>query len=294
MLLIDPDEMLRHVPGRMWLDVPGQAASELSVRGFHFAPGTSQVTTANHVLIVYRQRRATMRRRIDGRMQDCEVGPGDISLKNFDSVCDWAWPDQIDVIHVYLQPGLLDRVAGDIHGPGFSRFRLNDCVRLRDDRITGIVSALVDEAEARRAGYRTMARALGLQLAVHLVREHGGVSSSLPSGGFDEAECRRISSHIATHLSGDLSVAALARLAGLSTDHFSRRFRAAFGCAPHQYVLRTRLEAACEMLRDPHRQMADVAAESGFADQSHFSRWFKREFGQPPGIWRRERAATAS
>ncbi len=291
MLTIKPNDMLRHVPGRTWLDPVEQDRDDIAVRGFNFSPCTSNIWTANHVVIVYRQPHATMRRSIDGHMHSTDVGAGDISLKHSASMGEWAWSDAIDVVHIYIQPSLLDRVATELHGPSFGSFRLNDCIKIRDDNVTGVVNALADEAAALRPGARLMTRSLGLQLAVHLVRHHGVVLPALRPGGFDAAQCLRISEHIAAHLADDLSVEVLADLTGLSTGHFSRLFRVSFDCAPHQYVLRARLEAACELLRDPARPMAEVAVETGFFDQSHLSRWFKQHYGESPGLWRRQHAA---
>lgn len=291
MVTINPCEMLQHVPGHTWLDPIEQDREDISVHGFNFPPCTSNVRTARHVVIVYRQPRSTMHRSIGGHMHCTDVGAGDISLKNSSSMGQWTWSDAIDVVHIYIPPSLLDRVATELHGPSFGSFRLNDCIKLRDDNMASVVHAMADEAGRPRPGTRLMTRSLGLQLAVHLVRHHGEVLPALRPGGFDAALCLHISEHIAAHLAEDLSVEALADLTGLSTSHFSRLFRASFGCAPHQYVLRARLEAACELLRDPARPMADVAVETGFFDQSHLSRWFKQHYGESPGLWRRRHAA---
>ncbi|MCW5653214.1 AraC family transcriptional regulator [Hydrogenophaga sp.] len=293
MLTISHRDMLQHVPGQTWLAPAAPAQDGISVSGFTFSPSTSNVHTGSHVIIVYRQHRSTMRRCIGGQVHCTDVVAGDISLKHCSSAGEWAWTDAIDVVHIYIEPALLDRVATELHGPSFGSFRLNDCVKVRDDSVAGVVHALADEAAAARAGSRLMARSLGLQLAVHLVRHHGQVMPALRTGGFDPAQCLRISGHIAAHLADDLSVEVLAELAGVSPGHFSRLFRASFDCAPHQYVLRARLEAACELLRDPARPMAEIAVETGFFDQSHLSRWFKQHYGQSPGLWRRQNNGTA-
>ena len=286
MLTVRPSEMLQHVPGRSWLDPVGQDGDDMAVHGFNFRPSTANIWTASHVVIVYRQAHATMKRSIGGQLHSSPVGAGDISLKNVASSGQWSWSESIDVVHVYIQPAMLDRVAAEIHGPGYGSFRLNDCVRIRDAGVAQLANAMADEAAVQRPGARLMTRSLGLQLAVQLVRSHGEVRSRLGEGGFDAARCRLVSEHIAAHLAGDLSLAALADLMGLSVDHFSRLFRAAFDCAPHRYVLRARLASARELMRDPTRTLADVAAAAGFADQSHLHRWFRREFGLTPGAWR--------
>ncbi|MEI9901132.1 MAG: AraC family transcriptional regulator [Hyphomicrobium sp.] len=76
-----------------------------------------------------------------------------------------------------------------------------------------------------------------------------------------------------------IEVDELARIAGLSPFHFSRTFRRSVGVTPHRYVMRTRLKRARELLREGRLSFAQIAAETGFADQSHLSRWVRRVHG---------------
>lgn len=82
-----------------------------------------------------------------------------------------------------------------------------------------------------------------------------------------------------SNLAEPLDIDALARIAGLSAFHFSRTFARSVGVTPHRYVVRTRLRRARELLREGRLSVAEVAAETGFADQSHLSRWIKRVHG---------------
>jgi AraC-like DNA-binding protein len=61
------------------------------------------------------------------------------------------------------------------------------------------------------------------------------------------------------------------------------------GRAPHRYLLSLRLERARRWLERPGAGLSDVALRAGFADQAHFTRHFKREFGVTPGALQRER-----
>jgi len=55
-----------------------------------------------------------------------------------------------------------------------------------------------------------------------------------------------------------------------------------------------RLRGARELLADASRSLADVACDTGFSDQSHFTRAFKQQFGEPPGAWRSRHLRTPS
>lgn len=82
-------------------------------------------------------------------------------------------------------------------------------------------------------------------------------------------------------------VTAAARRAGLGREAFSRRFRRRHGLAPQPFRALLRLNAARGLLRDGVAPAA-VAAEIGFADQSHLGREFLRAFGVTPGRYRAE------
>lgn len=84
-----------------------------------------------------------------------------------------------------------------------------------------------------------------------------------------------------------LTLARLARRAGLSLYHFLRTFQRVTGVTPHQYLLRARLrQAALRLLGEP-RRVLDIALETGFGDVSNFNRAFRAEFGVSPRAYRR-------
>ncbi|MGF9566536.1 AraC family transcriptional regulator [Neorhizobium sp. JUb45] len=74
----------------------------------------------------------------------------------------------------------------------------------------------------------------------------------------------------------------LAVLAGVSPEHLSRRFRAAYGLSPFQFLSVTRARVAKDMMAGGS-PIGEAAHATGFADQSHLTRWFKRVYGVTPG-----------
>ena len=83
-----------------------------------------------------------------------------------------------------------------------------------------------------------------------------------------------------------LTVADLARSAGLSPAHFSREFRRAFGESPHVYLLTRRLERAAAMLRTTDHSVADICSEVGLSSVGSFTTTFKRVYGRSPTAYR--------
>jgi AraC-like DNA-binding protein len=83
-----------------------------------------------------------------------------------------------------------------------------------------------------------------------------------------------------------LDVAALARVAHVSTAHFSRQFRATFGEPPHRYLQRRRVERAMELLRETESPVTEICLNVGFNSLGTFSRTFSAIVGEPPSAYR--------
>jgi AraC family transcriptional regulator len=101
---------------------------------------------------------------------------------------------------------------------------------------------------------------------------------------------RRIVAYVEQNLAAELDVPKMACLVGLSTHHFSRLFKNSMGIPPCQYVLRKRVNRATQLMVDSGKPLTDIALACGFANQSHFSRVFKRILRLSPGVWRRYHA----
>lgn len=76
----------------------------------------------------------------------------------------------------------------------------------------------------------------------------------------------------------------LETLTGLSRYDLARQFRACLGTSPYRYLVMRRLDRARALIRQG-KSLADVALASGFADQSHLTRHFKKAYGVSPGAW---------
>jgi AraC-like DNA-binding protein len=111
-----------------------------------------------------------------------------------------------------------------------------------------------------------------LALGIHLARVYGGLTpgSRARRGGLTGRQ-ERLAKEA---LSAGSTLAAVAAESGLSTSHFARAFRETVGLAPHQWLIRRRVDAATEALKDRGLSLAEVAVQCGFADQSHFTRYF--------------------
>jgi AraC family transcriptional regulator len=86
------------------------------------------------------------------------------------------------------------------------------------------------------------------------------------------------------------SLADVAAELDVAPVRLARAFRRAYGESPGEYVRRERIRHACERLAAGNASLAAIAVELGFADQSHFTRVFRRQLGITPGAWQRDNA----
>lgn len=99
-------------------------------------------------------------------------------------------------------------------------------------------------------------------------------------------EIARVRDYLHARMDTDIGLDELAAVAGVDRFRLTRRFARAFGMSPHAYLVRLRLRVARRLLA-AGRSPAQVAAETGFADQSHLGRWFRRAYRMTPAAYRR-------
>lgn len=97
-----------------------------------------------------------------------------------------------------------------------------------------------------------------------------------------DARVRRAAFFMVQNLSINISTEDAAREAGLSPRQLERLFQDALGESPAAYLRDLRLRQANWLVRQTRKTITDIATECGFADSSHFAKWYKEFFGQSP------------
>lgn len=123
-------------------------------------------------------------------------------------------------------------------------------------------------------------------LLSHLIMRHAGQPPRPPKLRPHPPAVARACEYIRENYDANLALRHLAQAAGLSPFHFHRVFLKTTGISPHDYLVRIRIERAMELLRKGGA-IAEVALDTGFVDQSHFTRFFKKIIGTPPGRYLR-------
>ena len=101
-------------------------------------------------------------------------------------------------------------------------------------------------------------------------------------------ELNEVLEYVREHYAEPIKIDQLAEIMHLSTSQFERRFRKAFQISPTRHILNVRIRAACNLLTTTNDTVASIALESGFYDQSHFIRGFKKITGLSPGEYRKQ------
>ena len=120
-----------------------------------------------------------------------------------------------------------------------------------------------------------------------LLARHAGSSLTVEPAK-RERRVRVTRDYIRAHYAENVSLAKLASITNLSAFHLLRAFSKQVGCPPHEYQTQVRIAQARKLIRQGCSLM-NVALETGFVDQSHFSRNFKRIVGIPPGEYSRSK-----
>jgi AraC family transcriptional regulator len=91
---------------------------------------------------------------------------------------------------------------------------------------------------------------------------------------------------IHAHFAESLSLSDVATAVGVHPVRLARAFRDAYRCSVGEFIRQVRIESACHAMRSEDLSLSEVALASGFADQAHFARTFKRVVGMTPGQFR--------
>ncbi len=129
---------------------------------------------------------------------------------------------------------------------------------------------------------------MGLALAAQLLHRCGPAGTGQMQSGLPKRRLNRVVDYVREHLSHDLSLTELARVADMSPSHFKVLFKQSLGVPVHQYVIRSRVEYAIELLIADRLPLKDIALQAGFADQSHMARCVRRLTGMAPSALKRK------
>lgn len=152
-------------------------------------------------------------------------------------------------------------------------------------RMTRIAVAMLREFRTADTASDLAISGLALALMAHVVRDADGDGSK--GRGARPGWLDRVEALLHDHADRPMDIAAIAAAVDIHPVHLARVFRRHHGCSPGEYLRRLRVLRACRLLTETDESLSAIAYGTGYADQAHFTRHFKRAMGVPPGAYRR-------
>jgi len=216
-------------------------------------------------------RRGTYREEYGGRQRSCGPlmlafhPPEEVHAERIDG-------DEVRSFNIEITPSWLRGVAGTVP--------LDQPFDSRGGRLVGLAVQLLDEFERPDSTSPLIIEGLTLQLLGLCARD----------ARCDPARPRwllRVRDLLTERCTAAFTLAGLAAEAEVHSGYLAGAFRRHFGCTVGAYIRRQRVALACRHLTNSDVPLAHVALLTGFADQSHFTRTFKREIGLTPAAYRK-------
>ena len=218
----------------------------------------------------------------DGRVP---AGFAFMTPAGFASSVDFRGP--CDILHLFVPVDRLRQIAG---GPGGEEPPMPAepaALSSADPIIERLAWLLLKAGDHEACCAKLYIDGIAVAIVARLLESSRPGAGPAGSGqGLVKWRLKRVQEFIEAQLSEPLSLADLARCAGLSRMHFAAQFRAATGMRPHEYVVRRRIQRAQEMLLTTTEPLVQVALNVGFQTQAHFTTVFRRLLGETPGRWR--------
>jgi AraC family transcriptional regulator len=241
-----------------------------------------------HVLILRTGSPSVIEWRSNGRDHKTELPAGSVSLQpmGYRRAARVFRPLPGEASILQIKPVFLDRGVGEIAKGG--RVELVPRMELNDAQIARLMESLRADIAGGSPGGSLFAESIALALSAHIAQQYSTLGARLEAhrGGLSRFRLNRVLEYINANLSNNLELRTLAEVAGLNLYHFAKAFKQSIGESPHQYVLRRRIDEAKGFLRHSRLSVIEASARTGFVDQSHFSKVFRRIVGVAPSEYR--------
>lgn len=254
---------------------PGESGVSVLMVRFHGGAHLDG-TTREHVVFFQLSPQVPIECRIAGRRLWHAPSAGSLAICPAGADCAADAARSVDHLVVTIDPRQLALAAAE---DSALDKRLHERLSGQDPALLAGAHQLALEAADGRPNGPLFWHELASRFIGRLLLGHTASVEERARGTLGRSVLSRIRDYVLAHLDEPIEVAALARLAARSPFHFSRVFSRSVGMTPHRYVVHLRLQRAVELVRDGRSGLGEIAVRTGFADQSHLSRWVRRVHG---------------
>ncbi len=258
--------------------------SELqSSRGYTEGPLVEQ-----HYLVHILQGKPHLQAWMDGVYYDAVHAPGTTIFYPGGYQSYGRWNADLTAAFIQLSPQLLFQLAEDNFKGDPAQVQFSPAVHFHDPLLAALISEMCDELKNPGPFSALFADSAARVIMLQLLRKHSSAAlmSSTTRAAFTPRQRRVIEDYIENHLEEKIALSELASLLFMSLSHFERTFRADFNCPPYRYILMRRIAQAKRLLTSSPLSLYEIARQTGFANQSHFTRHFTRSVGISPARFR--------
>src|SRR5258707_3134524 len=201
------------------------------------------------------------------------IAPGELHTGHATSGDGWIYRN------LYIETGLMTTLLRslDWQGPLDVKFKLplvRDTVLAT--RLAHVFASLTESSSLLQN------ESLLLSVVAPLITDHLAPGHALSDAGREHAAVRQVKDWLDANSEQNVSIHSLASLVGLSPYYLVRAFHRQVGIPPHRYQTIVRINRARKLLTSG-AAISEVAYRTGFCDQSHLNRCFKRTLGVTPG-----------
>jgi AraC family transcriptional regulator len=196
---------------------------------------------------------------------------------------------ELSTLHLYVRHGVVEEVAAELSSTGAGNVELIPRLGVKDPLIERLALEVRDALTDPDPSAPIYIDYLAYAVAARLIHAHSTRSMRRPEAraGLTRIQLDRAIDYMEENLDKPLALLDVARAVGLRVTHFARRFKQSTGSAPHQYLMRCRVERARRLLAETDNAIAQIAFACGFAHQEHLTRVFRRFNAETPARFRR-------
>jgi AraC family transcriptional regulator len=241
--------------------------------------------SADQVIVLVTEGAFGIESRAGGRWQEAryQVGSLGMTAPGSEAILRWRGEEPNETLHLHLSADTLRRTASDLSGMDPARLSMPNDLSYRDPLIAQVMLSLSD---ALQAGAPELYAETSCELlAAHILLRHTGLKprrTTLPP----KKGLRRMDEFMRARINQPLTLADLAREAGMSPFHLLRTCQKVHGETPIRRLTRMRMETARRYLQANQEPVSVVAFLCGYDNPSHFATAFRRIVGVSPSAYR--------
>ena len=221
----------------------------------------------------------------NGKWQSRQTHTGAFFLQSHGELNAPRWFEPFEIIAISLEPSFVERCFQDTINCDLLHFR--ECRAQYDAHIARFAACFEAELLNNNYGGTLYGESLALAFSLYLIEKYSNRSIPRPKGKLSSSQLKETIEYIHAHLDAELSLRELASQLNLSPFYFARLFKKSLNLSPHRYVLQNRLERAKKLITSSNFSLSDIAMQTGFYDQTHFGKSFKKYVGVSPKAFSR-------